>query len=156
MYKNNREEISNQSCYLNVLSIHLLPQDTSTREQTVIITLIMNDYDSKLKLYKTKNIRLFTILFWGTLLLIAVEIFLRTKENVGSLILGWGEVYFQHSKEVTVQSHRKEKPPWLKGHSFLSSHTPPSAHMTSYFKSWCPNSGLPTGAQHIAVEWMNN
>ena len=62
----------------------------------------MNDYDSKLRLYKTNNIRLFTILFWGTLLQIAVEIFLKMKENVGSLILGWEEVYFQHSKEVTM------------------------------------------------------
>lgn len=140
LYKNNRDEITNQSCYLNVLSTHLLSQDISTHEQTVIITLIMNDYDSKLRLYKTNNIRLFTILFWGTLLQIAVEIFLRMKENVGSLILGWGRYTLNTAKKWPRNFAEKGETSWLKGHSFLFKPHPPSTHMTSYFKSSCPNS----------------
>lgn len=78
----------------------------------------MNDYDNKLRLYKANNIRWFTILFWGKFLQISIEIFLRMKGNVESLIWGWGKVYFQHSKEPTVYSHEKEKPPWLQSQQF--------------------------------------
>lgn len=82
-------------------SLHFLPQDSSTYEQTVT-ALMMNDYDNKLRQYKANNIRWFTILFWGKFLQISIEIFLRMKENVESWILGRGKVYFQHSKEPTV------------------------------------------------------
>lgn len=62
----------------------------------------MNDYDNKVRLYKTSTTGLLTTLLRGQLLQISIDIFMKMTENLESLIWGGGKVYFQCNEEIMV------------------------------------------------------